>query len=68
MYIETFDYGLRGKPRRDCFAYDSVIEYCTATTNETCIGCAFYKHSDNPLQERLRIEKELALRYSLKNP
>lgn len=50
--------------RKDCFAYDSELDYCTATVNETCKGCNFYKHSDSPAKTRVSIEMEIAFRES----
>lgn len=45
--------------REDCFAWECLEEYCTATTKEECTNCHFYKHSDNPFFERKKIEREI---------
>ena len=47
--------------KKDCFAYDDELDICTALNVETCEeNCHFYKHSDNPLLDRVEIEMQIA--------
>lgn len=43
--------------KKDCFAFKKEGN-CFALSEMHCEGCKFYKHSDDPKAEQLRLMKE----------